>query len=208
MPYSVQRLVPEHAQAAKALLTCFFQDMADPAVKFWLQRYGAILAAILTVAFVYLPTSAWFALVIAIGGALQFLGYWEMQRYIANSSDTADLYTSYSKPGHLFLTCLDEQQTVVGCVGLKPFEQKPDTAELVRFVVKSDHRGHGLGRMLVNCLETEAIAMGYPKLELRTNNILKAALHFYTRNGFVLQRIQRRHLLRGDLLFFGKDLKP
>eukprot|EP00730_Choanoeca_flexa_P013586 TRINITY_DN5480_c0_g1_i2.p2 TRINITY_DN5480_c0_g1~~TRINITY_DN5480_c0_g1_i2.p2 ORF type:complete len:109 (+),score=2.78 TRINITY_DN5480_c0_g1_i2:108-434(+) len=71
MPYSVQRLVPEHAQAAKALLTCFFQDMADPAVKFWLQRYGAILAAILTVAFVYLPTSAWFALVIAIGGALQ-----------------------------------------------------------------------------------------------------------------------------------------
>jgi ribosomal protein S18 acetylase RimI-like enzyme len=58
----------------------------------------------------------------------------------------------------------------------------------------------------VAALEGHATQLGYATLTLRTNNILKPALSFYAKAGFELERIQRRRLLRGDLLFYRKPL--
>jgi len=132
-----------------------------------------------------------------------------MYRYVANAEDLPDLQAAFAGPRSAFWVALDshhdERATVAGCIGLLPTDE-PHTAELVRFVVSEHHRGQGVGRALVQALELHAVHLGYTTLTLRTNNILKPALSFYAKAGFELERVQRRRLLRGDLLFYRKPL--
>lgn len=144
-----------------------------------------------------------------VTAVLPGLGYWEMYRYINSAEDLPDLQAAFAGPRSAFWVAIDSHRgdgtSVAGCIGLVPTGEV-QTAELVRFVVDKHHRGQGVGQALVAALEGHATQLGYATLTLRTNNILKPALSFYAKAGFELERIQRRRLLRGDLLFYRKPL--
>eukprot|EP00045_Choanoeca_perplexa_P002335 m.23981 g.23981 ORF g.23981 m.23981 type:complete len:209 (+) comp11457_c0_seq2:95-721(+) len=193
------------AIAAAELLQCFFLSLAGPAVLFWLERYGVYVAGLLAVVYNLVSWYFFVLFLAAVIASLKFLGQWEMRRYVANAKDLAELQTAFKGPKSAFWVALDSHDQVIGCVGLLPTAED-DTAELVRFVVSEQCRGQGVGQALVETLQAHAIDLGYSTLTLRTNNILKSALSFYTKAGFELERVQRRRLLRGDLLFYRKAL--
>eukprot|EP00730_Choanoeca_flexa_P010235 TRINITY_DN17230_c0_g1_i1.p1 TRINITY_DN17230_c0_g1~~TRINITY_DN17230_c0_g1_i1.p1 ORF type:complete len:212 (+),score=38.09 TRINITY_DN17230_c0_g1_i1:241-876(+) len=209
MALTIEKLTPEHAPAAQKLLIKLFDDMADPAVELWLQRNGLLLAAILTAMASYLPWISWIPLGLAVAALLKVLAWWEMKRYLNASTDVKDLYTYYTKLGHACWVCLDEDGSVVGSIGIMPFQEfdaGEDTAELVNFVVEEGQRGRGIGQKLVAHLEKEAVLMGYRKLLLRTFHVLHSALRFYDKAGYVLEHTKHQQLMRGDVLFYGKNL--
>jgi GNAT superfamily N-acetyltransferase len=70
----------------------------------------------------------------------------------------------------------------VGCGGVCRFD---DTrAELKRMYVAPEARGLGLGRRLLDTLETEARRLGYVAVVLETGNLQPEALGLYTSSGY------------------------
>ncbi len=70
----------------------------------------------------------------------------------------------------------------VGCGALRLLE--PGTAELKRMYIAPPVRGTGLGRRLLEALESEARALGVRRLVLETGTRQAAALALYRRAGF------------------------
>jgi len=84
--------------------------------------------------------------------------------------------------GHgAFLVILDNG-TPVGCGAVRRID--PDTAEFKRMYVSPAVRGFGLGRRLVDALETEARKLGVRRLVLETGTRQLAALALYRATGF------------------------
>jgi DNA-binding MarR family transcriptional regulator/GNAT superfamily N-acetyltransferase len=71
----------------------------------------------------------------------------------------------------------------VGCGGFKPFA--PDAAYLKRMWIAPETRGLGLGRRLLQELESRARAAGYSIAYLETNRTLKEAQRLYRASGYV-----------------------
>jgi putative acetyltransferase len=69
----------------------------------------------------------------------------------------------------------------VGCGGVAFF---PDFAEVKRMYVRDDARGHGVGRALLERIETEARVAGCSLLRLETGTGQDAAMALYVRCGF------------------------
>ncbi|TMW58410.1 hypothetical protein Poli38472_009969 [Pythium oligandrum] len=81
------------------------------------------------------------------------------------------------------------EETVVGLVG---FERKSDEeGELRRMSVKSSHRRHGVGRLLVAHLLDWAKAHDFKKVWLSSGDVMAPLAHkFYLSLGFTLQKIE------------------
>jgi ribosomal protein S18 acetylase RimI-like enzyme len=71
---------------------------------------------------------------------------------------------------------------LVGHAALRPFE---DALEVKRVIVRADHRGQGISKMLM--LELEAIARkrGATSLILQTGNLQTEAIALYTKIGYL-----------------------
>ena len=132
------------------------------------------------------------------------MGYREMRRYCQEARDLSDLRNYYQTTKDRFLwVALGSHShsggplptsNVLGCIGLVPYDD--DTAEVVRFVVAPASRDQRIGHCLFTTAEECARQHGYRRLILRTNNLLEQALHFYREHDFLLDRVQRRNLLR------------
>ena len=59
-----------------------------------------------------------------------------------------------------------------------------ELAEIKRMRVHSDFQGRGFGQMILDELETRALALGYTKLHLDTSVVQIAAQKLYLKNGF------------------------
>ncbi len=75
----------------------------------------------------------------------------------------------------------------VGTVALVPAHgpgHGSETVELIKMAVRTDLRGHGIGRALMDAALLNARAMGGRQIWLETNSRLDAAVALYQRAGF------------------------
>jgi GNAT superfamily N-acetyltransferase len=81
----------------------------------------------------------------------------------------------------VFLIVYDNEEPV-GCGALRLLD--PTTAELKRMYISPDRRGNGLGRRLVEALESEARDLGVNRLVLETGIRQTATFALYRSSGF------------------------
>ena len=74
------------------------------------------------------------------------------------------------------------------------------TAQLRLLIVEPKARGIGIGKRLVDECMRFARQVGYQKIVLWTNDILKAARHIYEQNGFRLASEEHHHSFGHDLV--------
>jgi ribosomal protein S18 acetylase RimI-like enzyme len=79
-----------------------------------------------------------------------------------------------------------------------------ELAEIKRMRVRSDFQGRGFGQMILDELETRALALGYTKLHLDTSVVQIAAQKLYMKNGF---KETGREIHRGlECILFEKSI--
>ena len=84
---------------------------------------------------------------------------------------------------HFMLVIVDEDSSkILGLVSMQ--KKSEDTAELNRLSVRSEARGLGIGRKLVEAFIEESRKSGFKKVYLETSDPQKAAVRLYERIGF------------------------
>ncbi|EDO08345.1 Acetyltransferase (GNAT) family protein [Babesia bovis T2Bo] len=99
-----------------------------------------------------------------------------------------------------------EENEILGCIGIMPYRNQPNVAQMVRLVVSKKCRNMKVGSQMLNHLENFAMGFGYSEIRVYTNNLNTAYLQFLKQNGFVIRQIVRRGLMRGDLIIWNKTL--
>ncbi|MGF1498581.1 MAG: GNAT family N-acetyltransferase [Elainellaceae cyanobacterium] len=75
---------------------------------------------------------------------------------------------------------------VVGSGGFHPTERGTQGVELRKMFLLPEARGQGLGRYLLQTLETAAARRGYQQMWLETATVLKEAVRLYEQNGYCM----------------------
>lgn len=96
-------------------------------------------------------------------------------------------YSNNEKRGYYVLT--DENDCVLGGVGLAEFTPFEDCAELQKLYLADSVKGRGLGYQLLRFIEEKMIEKGYQAAYLETHANLKTAIHIYEKSGY--QKIER-----------------
>ena len=107
-----------------------------------------------------------------------------------HQAELIERYGWDTEPGHkptaadvpVFLVARDDGGEAVGCGGLRPIE--PGMVELKRMYVLPDHRGSGIGRLLLAALEDEARALGAERVVLETGAAQHEAVGLYKSSGY------------------------
>lgn len=95
-------------------------------------------------------------------------------------SDLADIEAAYLSHGSFWVAV--EGEKVVGCVGVKPHDER--SCELKRLYVLASHRGHNLGELLSGQVLDWAARCGYERVELWSDKKFPHAHALYRRLGF------------------------
>ena len=119
----------------------------------------------------------------------------EIQRYVDHSlqDDLADIpgrYQSGPRSNFWVVEYSGPPAAVVGMVGVQPRERE-DEAELRRMSVSSTVRRQGIGRLLLETVESFCREHGYRRIFLSTVDILQPALAMYRRSGYVMVKEER-----------------
>lgn len=105
--------------------------------------------------------------------------------YDPQLDDLADYYARLRSQGRGdYVVACDANGVVCGGAGFEAVEAIPGTAELQKLYVRSDRRGQGLGRCLLDTVERMALSQGYISLYAETHTNLQAALRMYKKLGF------------------------
>jgi GNAT superfamily N-acetyltransferase len=88
----------------------------------------------------------------------------------------------FEPPHGVFLVVRDDDGRAVACGGVAWFDE--GRGELKRMYVVPELRGRGLGRRLLDALETEARSLGYGALVLETGDRQAEALGLYRSSGY------------------------
>jgi putative acetyltransferase len=96
--------------------------------------------------------------------------------------EVKNLPGAYAPPTGRLLLALQQGQAA-GCVALRLLE--PKICEMKRLYVRPEHRGSGIGKMLVERVIAEARAIGYERMRLDTvASSMQDAVALYRRRGF------------------------
>lgn len=95
-----------------------------------------------------------------------------------------------------YLVAIDEDDQVVGGVGIAEFEGFPNCAEIQKLYLDDSTKGKGYGKALMELAEHWAKEMGYQQLYLETHSNLKAAIKLYEKLGF-------QQIVRPDTVLHG-----
>lgn len=106
-----------------------------------------------------------------------------------------------------YFVLVDENDKVVGGIGLAEFPDIEGCAELQKLYLADEVKGHGLGYFLIDLLEKEALKMGYDKMYLETHTNLQTAIHVYEKAGY-LDIPRPEFVMHGTMnKFYLKNLK-
>lgn len=97
-------------------------------------------------------------------------------------ADLEDIEAHYFNNGGFFALVKDASERVIGTFGL--YLISPSRAEIRKMYLYPDHRGLGLGKMMMNYIFQFAQLNGIKRLELETNAVLNKAVHLYKKIGF------------------------
>lgn len=110
---------------------------------------------------------------------------WVEQYFTVETEDRAQLEDPQThildKGGAILIADLGDE--AVGTVGLVP-GHGAGVLELIKMSARSDLKGQGIGRALMDAAIAKAKAMGAAKIWLETNTVLAAALALYRKSGF------------------------
>lgn len=84
-----------------------------------------------------------------------------------------------------FYYILQEDEEVIGGVGLSVFEGIENTAELQKLYLSDEVKGRGLGKDLISHIENKAREMGFKKMYLETHTNLDIAIKLYEKVGYI-----------------------
>ena len=101
----------------------------------------------------------------------------------STDADLKDLHAAYAARGGVFLVVVDENGAVVGAAGLARVDAH--SAEIRKMYLRPEARGHGLGGALLRKLIARARDLGFQRIVLETNAVLKEAISLYQRFGFL-----------------------
>lgn len=103
----------------------------------------------------------------------------------AYSDPTTDaLYEKFLTPKSVLWVAIANNE-ISGCCGVYPTEGLPATcAEIVRFFNKSEIRGKGVGKALMEKCTDSARQMGYTHLYIESLPVFDQALRIYEKQGY------------------------
>lgn len=86
----------------------------------------------------------------------------------------------------IYFILKDPQGQVAGGIGLAEFPHFARCAEIQKLYLTDREKGKGLGRLLLERAEKQAVEMGYRRLYLETHSNLKEAIVLYEKMGYKL----------------------
>lgn len=93
-------------------------------------------------------------------------------------------FYSYDPKKRAYFIALNEEDKVIGGIGVAEFEGFSDCAELQKLYLIESEKGKGYSKELVKIIETWAKGAGYKQLYLETHSNLKVAIQLYEKLGF------------------------
>lgn len=107
------------------------------------------------------------------------------QGTVYSDPTTENLYELFQQDKSvLWVALLDEE--VLGCCGVFPTDGLPGgCAELVKFYLRKEFRGRGIGKALIEKSIHSATELGYTKLYLESLPDFATAVQMYKKLGFV-----------------------
>jgi len=96
--------------------------------------------------------------------------------------DLRDIERDYFARGGCFEVVIDEDDKIVGTVGLYPYDH--GTCELRKMYLLPAYRGKGTGKKLMDRMLAKAKALGFQHMVLETSSKLVNAIAMYRRYGF------------------------
>ena len=89
---------------------------------------------------------------------------------------------NYYKNGEFWV--IELNGVVVGTAAYYPIDRSENAVEIRKMYLRSDVRGQGLGRFLLNALEAAIVQKGFAEVWIETASILKEAVILYERSGY------------------------
>ncbi|NJR41065.1 MAG: GNAT family N-acetyltransferase [Leptolyngbyaceae cyanobacterium CSU_1_4] len=102
---------------------------------------------------------------------------------VGADQDVLTVEDSYWAKGGEFWV-IETQGRLVGTAGYYPVARGENAVEIRKMYLRSDVRGQGLGRYLLQALEAAIATQGYTQIWIQTASILKEAVQLYERNGY------------------------
>ena len=101
-----------------------------------------------------------------------------------NLNHLSDFYLA--SPKRTYFIALDDNDNIVGGIGLAELDFMDNTAELQKLYLTDAAKGQGLSYKLIELVEDAAINKGYKRMYLETHTNLKTAIHVYEKCGYKL----------------------
>lgn len=101
-----------------------------------------------------------------------------------NLNNLSDFYLA--SPQRAYFIALDDNDNIIGGIGLAELGFMDDTAELQKLYLTDAVKGQGLSYELIELVEETALNKGYKRIYLETHTNLKAAIHLYEKCGYKL----------------------
>lgn len=101
-----------------------------------------------------------------------------------NLNNLSDFYLA--SPQRAYYIALDDNDNIIGGIGLAELGFMDDTAELQKLYLTDAVKGQGLSYELIELVEETALNKGYKRIYLETHTNLKAAIHLYEKCGYKL----------------------
>lgn len=126
--------------------------------------------------------------------------------YFDTNLDHLSEYYNDSCKNRAYYVILDDDNNLLGGVGMEKFENIADCVEMQKLYLSDEAKGKGFGIELVSYLEEKAKEQGYSKVYLETHSNLKSAIHLYEKMGY--NQIERPDFVIHTTmdLFFIKDI--
>ena len=101
-----------------------------------------------------------------------------------NLNNLSDFYLA--SPQRAYFIALDDNDNIIGGIGLAELGFMDDTAELQKLYLTDAAKGQGLSYELIELVEKTALNKGFKRIYLETHTNLKAAIHLYEKCGYKL----------------------